>query len=173
LLDLSKGSIRDEAVKTRYFASSSHEAPSAGWSIRNLGKPLDDQSSKGWSSAGHRSSRREEWVEIDLGAVKGVEKLDLYARDECGSHGNAAGFPQKFKVEGDDGAGVWCTLKEFSLVAPLNPGEAFSVDFYTVVGYPKVRRLKVRAVELGTPAQDEPGIWRLQFKRIHVKTLGS
>ena len=173
LLDLSKGSIRDDAVKTRYFASSSHEAPSAGWSIRNLGKPLDDQSSKGWSSAGHRSPRREEWVEIDLGAVKGVEKLDLYARDECGLHGNAAGFPQKFKVEGDDGAGVWCTLKEFSLVAPLNPGEAFSVDFYTVVGYPKVRRLKVRAVELGTPAQDEPGIWRLQFKRIHVKTLGS
>ena len=39
----------------------------------------------------------------------------------------------------------------------------------TVIGFPKARYLRIRATELGTPASDEPTVWRLQFKRLAVR----
>lgn len=160
-----------EAGRMRFSASSSHEAPIA-WSLRNLALSAPGRGVKGWSSRAHANAKEEEWVEIDLGAERSVEKLELWARDDGDSRGGTAGFPRAFVVEGMDGAGAWRVLKTYADVTPPKRGEPFVVDFYTVIGYPKVKALRVRTTELGTPAADEPGVWRLQFKRIAVVTSG-
>ena len=156
----------------RFSASSSHEARPA-WSLRNLAGPIQKDRSKGWSSKAHDSAKAEEWLMIDLGAVKSVEKIELWARDDRDSLGGTAGFPRAFVVEGMDGSGAWRVLKTYADVTPPKQGKSFVVDFYTVIGYPKVKALRVRATELGAPAADEPRAWRLQFKRIAVATSGS
>ena len=156
----------------RFSASSSHEARPA-WSLRNLAEPIQKDRSKGWSSKAHDSAKEEEWLMIELGAVKSVEKIELWARDDRDSRGGTAGFPRAFVVEGMDGSGAWRVLKTYADVTPPKQGKSFVVDFYTVIGYPKVRALRVRATELGAPAADEPRAWRLQFKRIAVATSGS
>ena len=155
----------------RFSASSSHEARPA-WSLRNLAAQIQKDGSKGWSSKAHDSAKAEEWLIIELGAVKSVEKLELWARDDGDSRNGTAGFPRAFVVEGMDGSGAWRVLKTYADVTPPKPGKSFVVDFYTVIGHPKVKALRVRATELGTPAADEPSAWRLQFKRIAVTTSG-
>jgi len=157
----------DGDASLRITASSSHEA--GGWSVKNLVRSHKARRAKGWSSKGHDSAKAEEWVAIDLGAVKGVEKLELWAREDRDSCGGVAGFPKRFVVEGSDDAGVWRTLKSYENVRPPAPGRPFVVDFYTVIGCPKMRHLRIRATELGAPASDEPDVWRLQFKRLAVK----
>ena len=140
--------------------------------MENLIEPMGARKLKGWSSKAHDSAKAEEWLMIDLGAVKSVEKLELWARDDGDSRNGTAGFPRAFVVEGMDGAGAWRVLKTYADVTPPKPGKPFVVDFYTVIGHPKVKALRVRATELGTPAADEPSAWRLQFKRIAVTTSG-
>ena len=148
-------------------ASSSHEA--GVWSIKNLTRSTKAKWAKGWSSKGHDGAKAEEWLAIDLGAVKSVEKLELWARDDGDSRGGTAGFPKGFVVECKGDAGEWRELKSYADARPPEPGKAFVVDFYTVIGYPKARYLRIRATELGTPASDEPTVWRLQFKRLAVR----
>lgn len=151
----------------RITASSSHEA--GVWSIKNLMRSPNAKWAKGWSSKGHDAAKAGEWLAIDLGAVKSVEKLELWARDDVDSRGGMAGFPKSFVVECMGDAGEWRELKSYADARPPKPGEAFIVDFYTVIGYPKARHLRIRATELGTPASDEPTVWRLQFKRLAVR----
>ena len=151
----------------RITASSSHEE--GGWSLRNLTKPMNARRAKGWSTKAHGSAKTEAWLKIDFGAVKSVERLELWVRDDTRSvDGGVAGFPKSFAVEGVDESGAWRVLKEFRNAAPPDPVKPFVVDFYTVIGYPKVKSLRIRAEELGTPAADEPNVWRLQFRRLSV-----
>lgn len=69
-----------------------------------------------------------------------------------------------------DDSGAWRELKAYLNATPPKSGSPFEIDFYTVIGYPKVKSLLVRATELGAPAADEPRAWRLQFRRIAVET---
>lgn len=154
-------------------ASSSHEAPSSGWSLRNLTRPMKAPKAKGWSSKAYAGAKVGAWLEMGLGSVKSVEKLELWARDDGDSRNGTAGFPRAFVVEGMDGTGAWRELKAYYGVTPPRRGSPFVVDFYTVIGYPKVKALRVRATELGAPAADEPRVWRLQFKRVYVTTSGT
>ena len=165
------GVYADAEGKMRFSASSSHEAPPA-WSLRNLAAARKN-AAKGWSSRAHSRAAEEEWLEIDLGAVKSVEKLELWARDDGDSRSGTAGFPRAFVVEGMDDSGAWRELKAYRNVTPPERETPFTVDFYTVIGYPKAKRLRVRATELGTPAADEPAAWRLQFKRVAVVVSGA
>ena len=166
LIDPVKDGEEEAVASLRLFVSSSHEE--GGWSIRNLTAPMKARKAKGWSSMAHGSAKAEEWLWIDIGAVKSVEKLELWARDDGDSRNGTAGFPKAFVVEGMDGSGVWRALKSYSDAKPPKKGTPFVVDFYTVIGYPKVKSLRVRATELGEPASDEPKAWRLQFKRISI-----
>jgi hypothetical protein len=157
--------VEESSSAIRFAASSSHEAPPS-WSISNLSKAR--RGAKGWSSKPHPSPDAVEWLELDFGSVKSVERLDLYPRDDPASLGGRAGFPCAFTIEGCDDAGEWRELKAFGNAEPPAPGKAFSVDFYTVIDYPKVRRLRIKASKLGSPAADEPGTWRMQFKRVEA-----
>jgi len=150
-----------EAGRMRFSASSSHEAPIA-WSLRNLALSAPGRGVKGWSSRAHASAKEEEWVEIDLGAERSVEKLELWARDDGDSRGGTAGFPRAFVVEGMDGSGAWRVLKTYADVTPPRPGKSFGVDFYTVIGYPKVKALPVICAS---------SMYRMRRKRKRQKKL--
>ncbi|MBP5511160.1 MAG: hypothetical protein J6Z49_09610 [Kiritimatiellae bacterium] len=161
------GAGQESETEFRVTASSSHEE--GGWSLRNLSKPMNARRAKGWSTKAHGSANDTAWLTIDFGTVKSVEKLELWARDDVRAvDGGVAGFPRSFVVEGTDESGAWRALKIFRNVAPPEPGKPFLVDFYTVIGYPKVKSLRIRAEELGAPAADEPKVWRLQFRRLNV-----
>lgn len=168
LLDPAADDAGGEAEgELRITASSSHEE--GGWSLRNLTRPLNARRAKGWSSKAHGNAKEEAWLKIDFGAEKGVERLELWARDDIRAvDGGVAGFPRSFVVEGTDESGSWRVLKRYRDAAPPAPGQPFVVDFHTVIGYPKVKTLRLRTEELGTPAADEPGVWRLQFRRLGV-----
>ena len=153
------------ACAIRFAASSSHEAPPS-WSISNLSRAK--RGAKGWSSKAHGKADAAEWIELDFGSLKSIERIDLYARDDGDSSGGRAGFPRSFVVEVCDGEGEWSKVKTFEHVDAPAPGEAFSIDFYTVIGYPKAGKVRIKALELGPPASDEPDVRRMQFKRIEV-----
>ncbi len=153
----------------RFSASSSHEA--GGWSLRALSvRPgRGKRAPKGWSSGAHDSPCAEEWLQIDLGGMKDVERIELWPRDDVAARGGgAAGFPRSFAVEGLDGGGEWRLLKKFEDAKPPERGKPFTVDFYSVVGYPRAKALRVRATRLGEPPVDEQGAWRFQLKRVEA-----
>ena len=161
----------DGGGKLKLSASSSHEA--GGWSIGNLTAPMKRRNAKGWSTKGHSSEKAEEWLMADLGSVKAVERIELWARDDGDSRGATAGFPRTFVVEGSDDARSWRTLKSYADVGAPNAGMSFVVDLYTVIGFPKARYVRIRATELGPTATDEPDVWRMQFRRLAVVVGGN
>ena len=151
----------------RFTASSSHE--DGGWGLQTVSMPKTRHSAKGWSSKPHPTAKSEEWLEIDLGNVKSMEKLTLWPRNDTQAvNGGTAGFPKAFVVEGMDDSGAWRSLASFNNVKPPANGSAFIVDFYTVIGFPKVKRLRIRATELGDPPSDETTFYRFQLRRVSV-----
>ena len=42
------------------------------------------------------------------------------------------------------------------------------MDLYTVIGYPKARRVKINVTRFGEPAANEAGVYRLQLERVKV-----
>jgi hypothetical protein len=157
-----------EDKRFTYSASSSHEARSAGWSLDNLKRKSNSGKYKGWSSKENYSPKAEEWVRIDFGDVKCVEKLELWARDDEETKYGVFGFPRSFVVEGMDANGVWTKLKTYTNVNPPDRRKPFIVDLYTVIGYPKIKAVRLRTIELGTPAKMEKNVWRFQLKHIKV-----
>jgi len=49
---------------------------------------------------------------------------------------------------------------------PAPDAKGLSVDLYTVIGYPKVRFVKINVTRFGEPAADEAEVYRLQLERI-------
>jgi hypothetical protein len=163
--------LMDEGAEDKrftYSASSSHEARSAGWSLDNLKRKSNSGKYKGWSSKENYSPKAEEWVRIDFGDVKCVEKLELWARDDEETKHGVFGFPRSFVVEGMDANGVWTKLKTYTNVNPPDRRKPFIVDLYTVIGYPKIKAVRLRTMELGTHAKMEKNVWRFQLKHIKV-----
>ena len=51
---------------------------------------------------------------------------------------------------------------------PAPDAKGLSVDLYTVIGYPKVRFIKINVTRFGEPSADEAGVYRLQLERVKV-----
>jgi alpha-L-rhamnosidase len=147
-------------------ASSSHE--NGGWSAANLFAPEADKARLGYSSAAHKRPEAEVWLAIDLGEeITPKEIVLLPRRDKSAAGGRAAGFPRDFVVEIATEPDQYKTVAEFKdQAAPDEKGLA--VNLYTVIGYPKVRYIRIRATKLGAPAADEPETYRLQLRRVRV-----
>jgi hypothetical protein len=150
-------------------ASSSHEK--GGWSAAHLFAPETDEARLGYSSAAHSWPEIAEWVAMDLGEELTPKEIVLLPRrDQLAADGRAAGFPRDFVVEIGTEPDQYKTVAEFTgLAAPDEKGLA--VNLYTVIGYPKVRYIRIRATRLGAPAADEPDTYRLQLRRVRVVPL--
>lgn len=155
-----------KATKTKVTASSSHEA--GGWSVANLVAAESDKTKKGYSSAAHDGAAGQEWVLIDLGdeaTLKGiviVPRSDTRTRD-----GGVAGFPCDFTVQVGTEPEKYTTVAAFTN-CPAPDVKGLSVDLYTVIGYPKARRVKINVTRFGEPAADETGVYRMQLERVKV-----
>jgi alpha-L-rhamnosidase len=168
--DLIETEVKDGVKAVRKVtASSSHEK--GGWSAAHLFAPEADAARLGYSSAAHSQPEVEVWVAMDLGEdLTPKEIVLLPRRDKAAADGLAAGFPRDFVVEIATEPNQYKTVAEFKdQAAPDEKGLA--VNLYTVIGYPKVRYIRIRTTKLGAPAADEPDSHRLQLRRVRVVPL--
>jgi len=152
--------------KKKFTASSSHEQ--GGWSVANLMAAESDKTKKGYSSAAHDGAAGKEWVEIDLGEEATLKEIVLVPRSDAKTKdGGVAGFPRDFTVQ------IGTDPEKYTTVAaltncPAPDAKGLSVDLYTVIGYPKVRRVKISVTRFGEPAADEARVYRLQLERVKL-----
>jgi hypothetical protein len=168
VLEAAEIKARVKAVR-KVTASSSHE--NGGWSTTNLFAPEADKARMGYSSAAYKRSETLVWLAMDLGEeITPKEIVLLPRRDKLAADGRAAGFPRDFVVEIATEPDQYKTVAEFrDQAAPDEKGLA--VNLYTVIGYPKVRYIRIRTTKLGAPAADEPDIYRMQLRRVRVVPL--
>ncbi|MBM4164127.1 MAG: hypothetical protein FJ222_06775 [Lentisphaerae bacterium] len=160
--------ITQEARKSQIqvTASSSHEQ--GGWGVAKLVAPESDKGSKGYSSGAHEGAVGQEWVVLDLGEEATLEGIVLLPRsDSAAKDGGVAGFPRDFSVQ------IGTELDEYATVAaftncPAPDAKGLPIDLYTVIGYPKVRRVKIHVTRFGEPAADDNGVYRLQLERVKL-----
>ena len=156
----------EKVAKTKVTASSSHEA--GGWSVANLMAAESDLTKKGYSSAAHDGAAGKEWVEIDLGEEATLKEIVIVPRSDTKTRdGGVAGFPRDFTVE------IGTEPEKYTTVAaltncPAPDAKGLVVDLYTVIGYPKVRRVKINVTRFGEPAANEAGMYRLQLERVKI-----
>jgi hypothetical protein len=152
--------------KIKFTASSSHEV--GGWSVANLMAAESDLTKKGYSSASHDEAAGKEWVEIDLGEEATFKGIVLVPRSETKTKdGGVAGFPRDFTVQ------IGTDPEKYTIIAsltncPAPDAKGLVVDLYTVIGYPKVRFIKINVTRFGEPAADEAEVYRLQLERVKV-----
>ena len=152
--------------KMKFTASSSHEV--GGWSVANLMAAESDVTKKGYSSAAHDEAAGKEWVAIDLGEESTFKGIVLVPRSDTKTKdGGVVGFPRDFTVQIGTDPEKYTTVAAFTN-CPAPDAKGLSVDLYTVIGYPKVRFIKINVTRFGEPAADEAEVYRLQLERVKV-----
>lgn len=158
--------VRETQTKIRISASSSHEE--GGWGAANLVSPESDKAKKGYSSAAHDDAVGREWIEIDLGEEATLKNIQLLPRNDVEAKGGGvSGFPLDFTVQVGTTPGKYTTVATFANCPPPD-AKGLGIDLYTVIGYPKVRYIKIHATRFGEPAANEAGVYRLQLRRVQV-----
>lgn len=142
-------------------ASSSHEE--GGWGLANLFASPGDADRKGYSSGPNASENASEWLEFDLGSETVLGSMVLIPRE--GSP--VAGFPRDFKVQLAKKTGEFTTVSD-QIACPSPDRRGLKLSFYTVVGFPSARYVRILVSRLGSPPSDEPGVHRLQFSRVRL-----
>lgn len=98
----------------------------------------------GWSSVSHPSATGSEYAAVDLGAVKSIGRVVLFARSDL-VQGTGSGFPVDFRIQGSGDGKAWTDLLvQTGFPAPL-AGEGLLFVFPDV----SVRWVKVVASKLG------------------------
>jgi len=172
--DLPRDAWADPAVTVQVRANerslgltafSSHEV--GGWGLMNL-LAGEEQAKKGYSSLPHETAASAEWIDIDLGGETTLSKIVLIPRsDTAAADGAAAGFPRDFTLQIAKKKGEYTTVATYTNCPPPD-AKGLAIDLYTVIGYPKIRYVRLDATRLGEPARDEPGAYRLQLRRIKL-----
>jgi hypothetical protein len=100
---------------------------------------------------------------LDLGEEPTLKGLVPVPRSDAG----AAGFPRDFTVQIGLESGKYTTVATFTN-CPAPDASGLLIDLYTVIGYPKVRYIKIAATRLGPPPIDETDVYRLQLERVKI-----
>jgi hypothetical protein len=152
--------------KIKFTASSSHEE--GGWSVANLMAAESDLTKKGYSSAAHDGAAGQEWVAIDLGEEATLKEIVLVPRSDTKTKdGGVVCFPRDFTVQIGTDPVKYTTVAALTN-CPAPDAKGLVVDLYTVIGYPKVRFVKINVTRFGEPSADEAGVYRLQLERVKV-----
>ena len=81
-----------------------------GWGLTkvNDGLRASIPSARGWSSDSNLAANHTEWLRLDLGADRLVQRVDLYPRNDPGNVGQ--GFPIDLTVEVSQDTLTWTTV---------------------------------------------------------------
>ncbi|MGW1343966.1 discoidin domain-containing protein [Kribbella sp. NPDC002412] len=130
-----------------------------GWNPRAVvdGRRTSGSSSMGWTSAAAASATDAQSLQVDLGAVRSVGRVDLYPRSDGANAG--IGFPVNFAVQVSTDGSAWSTVA--SRQGQARPSEVQTFPFAAR----DVRYVRVVGTRLG---QDPFGTYRMQFAEVEV-----
>jgi hypothetical protein len=151
-------STADVSENAAISASSSYEAD--GWGIRSAvdGQRTSAANALGWSSIGNYTVNHSEWVQLDLGSVRSLDRVDLYPRDDSGNTG--LGFPKDFTIQVSADGTNWTTVS--SQTGYPRPGDAAQTFPFAPAS---ARYVKVTGTNLST---DPLGHYHMQFAEIEA-----
>ncbi|KRE69759.1 discoidin domain-containing protein [Paenibacillus sp. Soil750] len=153
------------AAGRQVFARTSYENPQTGWTknlltdsiifsftMADVGNP-----NRGYSSLGYDTPNQTEWVSVDLGETRSINKVELYPRDDEGNSGK--GFPIDFKIQGSADGGHWTDLSSYT---NYNNGAAVSGVQTFNFDSANVRYVRL----LSTQLSQADGKYRLQLNEL-------
>ncbi|MCU6711276.1 discoidin domain-containing protein [Paenibacillus sp. J5C_2022] len=146
-------------VKTA-TASSSFEG--FGWGTAKAvdGARSSDASSYGWSSNSNLTMNHTEWINVDLGTGRTINRVDLYPRNDGTNIG--AGFPENFTIQVSADNVNWTTVvTRTGYAVPGNAVQTFAFASQNA-RYVKIEGTKLRTIP------NEGLIYRMQFAEIEV-----
>ncbi|MFL6113554.1 MAG: discoidin domain-containing protein, partial [Catenulispora sp.] len=146
----------DPAETSAVTASSSYEGD--GWGVRAAidGQRASVANALGWSSLGPYTGNHTEWVQLDLGSARRLDRVDLYPRTDGANTGQ--GFPIDFTIQASADGANWTTVG--SRTGYARPGAAAQSFPFAPVS---ARYLKVTGTNLST---DPLGHYHMQFAEI-------
>ena len=114
----------------------------------------------GWTSANSTSSNHTEWVQVDLGSVSSISRVDLYPRNDSPNTGY--GFPVDFTIQVSTDNLNWSTVVTKTGYA-LPAGSVQSFGFNAT----NARYVKVNGTSLRQNPNDG-NLYRMQFAEVEV-----
>ncbi|GHJ43137.1 hypothetical protein Cs7R123_04790 [Catellatospora sp. TT07R-123] len=143
--------------------ASSSSAEFSGWGVAmvNDGLKTSTPASMGWSSNANLGANHTEWVQVDLGALRSVERVTLYPRADAGNAGQ--GFPVDFRVEVSSNGSTWST----ATVRAGYPAPAGASAQQIVFGAQSARYVRVVGTSLCNTNPNDP-TYRMQFAELEV-----
>ena len=148
----------DPAETATITASSSYEGD--GWGIRSAidGQRASTTTAMGWSSLGPYTTDHTEWVQLDLGSARSLDRVDLYPRSDGANAGQ--GFPIDFTIQTSTDGTTWTTVStQANYPKPAAVAQTF--PFAPV----SARYVKVTGTHLST---DPLGHYHMQFAEIEA-----
>jgi hypothetical protein len=148
----------DSVEVANITASSSYEAD--GWGIRSAidGQRSSTTNAEGWSSLGTYTVNHTEWVQLDLGTARPLDRVDLYPRSDGANSGT--GFPVDFTIQVSPDGTNWTTVS--TQTGYPKPGSVAQTFPFTTT---TARYVKVTGTNLGT---DPFGHYHMQFAEIEA-----
>jgi hypothetical protein len=135
----------------------------ASSSIENYGfllsMLLDGNRNSGWSSDGNLTVNHTEWVELDLGAVKTFNRVDLYPRNDSSMIGD--GFPVDFTIDVWNGSGWNNAITRTGYAKPGNAVQTFTF------ASENTNRIRIQGSSL-RPISSDSNKYRMQLNEIEV-----
>ncbi|MDI4648154.1 discoidin domain-containing protein [Cohnella hashimotonis] len=127
----------------------------AGW---EASKAIDADPNTTWSSAGHSSNASTEWVTVDTGASRMIQRVTLTPRQP-----NELSYPSKFNIQVSTDNATWVNadydIRQYRIESPARNVYDFNEPLYG-------RYVRVYATELG---HDENQPWGFQLQLGDVK----
>ncbi|GAA2007587.1 hypothetical protein GCM10009838_87400 [Catenulispora subtropica] len=148
----------DPVENATITASSSYE--SDGWGVRSAidGQRASTTDAMGWSSLGAYTTNHTEWVQVDLGSARSLDRVDLYPRSDGANAGQ--GFPIDFTIQTSADGTNWTTVSTQTGYA--RPGATAQAFPFAPVN---ARYVKVTGTNLST---DPLGHYHMQFAEIEA-----
>ncbi|NUR28145.1 MAG: DUF4091 domain-containing protein [Catenulispora sp.] len=139
-------------------ASTSYEGD--GWGVRSAGdgQRASTTAAMGWSSLGAYTTDHTEWVQLDLGSARSLDRVDLYPRSDGANAGQ--GFPIDFTIQTSADGTNWTTVS--AQTGYPRPGATAQTFPFAPVN---ARYVKVTGTHLST---DPLGHHHMQFAEIEA-----